>query len=122
MITRLRRWADALTSQALLLWLAARDSRTPLLVKCIALFAAAYAFSPIDLIPDFIPVLGLLDDLVILPLAIGFALKRIPAWLIAELRERALVISDRPTSRIAAAVIAIVWGGAIALLWLYHAA
>lgn len=117
MIARLRRLAQALKRDALLLWLAARDPRTPLLAKLVAGFAAAYAFSPIDLIPDFIPILGLLDDLVILPLAIGFALKRIPSNLIVEWRKRASAMSDRPTSRTAAAVVASIWIGLLALLW-----
>lgn len=117
MIARLRRLAQALKRDALLLWLAARDPRTPLLAKLVAGFAAAYVFSPIDLIPDFIPILGLLDDLVILPLAIGFALNRIPSDLIVELRERASAMSDRPTSRTAAAVVASIWIGFLAVLW-----
>jgi uncharacterized membrane protein YkvA (DUF1232 family) len=62
MIKRLKQWAKALKRDVTLLWLAARDPRTPLAAKLVAGFVAAYAFSPIDLIPDFIPVFGLLDD------------------------------------------------------------
>lgn len=117
MFGRLREWAKSLKREALMLWLAARDPRTPIMAKLVAGFAAAYAFSPIDLIPDFIPVLGLLDDLVILPLAIAFAVKRIPPTLAAELRERAATLAERPVSRGAALVVATIWVGILAALW-----
>lgn len=117
MLARLRGWAKALKREALMLWLAARDPRTPIMAKLVAGFAAAYAFSPIDLIPDFIPVLGLLDDLVILPLAIGYAVKHIPPALAAELREEAAARAERPVSRGAALVVATVWAGILAFLW-----
>ena len=90
------------------LWIAARDPRTPLAAKIIAGAVAAYALSPIDLIPDFIPVLGYLDDLLIVPLGIWVAVRLIPAPLLAELRAAA---SDRsrPRSRAAAAVVIGLW-------------
>lgn len=117
MFGRLREWAKSLKREALMLWLAARDPRTPIVAKLVAGFAAAYAFSPIDLIPDFIPVLGLIDDLVILPLAIAFAVKRIPPTLVAELRERAAALAERPVSSGAALVVATIWVGILAALW-----
>lgn len=96
--------------------MAARDPRTPLAAKLIAGAVAAYAFSPIDLIPDFIPVLGVLDDLVIVPAGAWLALRLIPAPLLAEFREEAARAADRPVSRVAALVIALVWLVAAAAL------
>jgi len=91
------------------LWLAARDPRVPLVAKLVAGAVAAYALSPIDLIPDFIPVLGYLDDLVIVPLGIILAVKLIPAPLMAELRLEAAQRTERPVSRAAAAAIVAAW-------------
>ena len=89
MLDRLRGWARALKREVLVLWLAARDPRVPLAAKLLAGLVAAYALSPIDLIPDFIPVLGLLDDLLLLPAGIWLVLRLIPPGLHAELRARA---------------------------------
>lgn len=97
------------------MWIAARDPRTPLMAKLLAAAVAAYAYSPIDLIPDFIPVLGLLDDLVIVPLGIWAVIKLIPPPLIAEFRAEATEVANRPVSRKAAAVIVGVWLASIAL-------
>lgn len=88
-LERLKRWAKALKREVLVLWLAGRDPRTPLLAKAVAAVTVAYALSPIDLIPDFIPVLGLLDDLLLVPAGIWIVLRLLPAGLIAELREKA---------------------------------
>ena len=84
----LRDSVRALKREALTLWVAARDPRTPLVAKLLAGAVAAYAFSPVDLIPDFIPVLGLVDDLLIVPLGVWAALRLIPAPLVAEYRAR----------------------------------
>ena len=83
---RLRGWARMLKRDIVVLWLAARDPRVPLLVKLLAGLVAGYALSPIDLIPDFIPLLGLLDDLLLVPLGIWIVLRLIPSELLAELR------------------------------------
>ena len=91
MIVRLRQWAKSLKRSIILLWLAARDPRTPLAAKLLAGFVAGYALSPIDLIPDFIPVLGLLDDLLLVPVGIWLALRLIPDDLRVELR----LLADR---------------------------
>ena len=109
MLTRLRAWAKALKREVLALWLAARDPRTPTGAKLLAGAVAAYALSPIDLIPDFIPVLGLLDDLLLVPLGIWATVRLIPPGLMAEFRERAAALADRPVSRKAAAAIVAVW-------------
>ncbi|MXP10831.1 YkvA family protein [Pseudoblastomonas halimionae] len=118
MLARLRVWAKRLRREALMLWLAARDPRTPTLAKAIAAAAAAYAFSPIDLIPDFLPVIGLQDELVILPLAIALALKRLPRALAAELRERASTMAERPVSRTTANAVVTVWIALFAIAWI----
>lgn len=101
------------------LWIAARDPRTPWLAKALAAFAAAYALSPIDLIPDFIPVLGWLDDLLIVPAGVWLAVRRVPPALMAEFRQRA-ESRARPRSRVAAVVIVCLWLAAAGLiLWLW---
>jgi uncharacterized membrane protein YkvA (DUF1232 family) len=98
------------------LWIAARDRRVPWYVKALAGGVAAYALSPIDLIPDFIPVLGYLDDLIIVPGGIWLVVRMVPPDLMAEFREEAGRRLDRPTSTTAAIVIALVWAAAAALL------
>lgn len=77
-VERLRRWARVIRRDALTLWLAARDPRVPVVVKLLAACVAAYALSPIDLIPDFIPILGYVDDLVIVPLGLLLVIRMIP--------------------------------------------
>jgi uncharacterized membrane protein YkvA (DUF1232 family) len=106
---RLKSWARRLKRDVVALWLAARDPRTPIAAKLVAGAVAAYALSPIDLIPDFIPVLGYLDDLIIVPAGIWLALKLIPAELMDELRTEAERRGARPTSRGAMVVIVLVW-------------
>jgi uncharacterized membrane protein YkvA (DUF1232 family) len=112
-MTRLRHWAAALKRDVHALYLAARDPRVAWYAKALAACTAAYALSPIDLIPDFIPVLGYLDDLVIVPLGLWLALRLIPPHVIAEHRAAALS-GERPISRTAAAVIVLIWIGAAA--------
>lgn len=106
---RLRAWARRLKIDAYALYLAARDPRVPWTAKLVAAAVAAYAFSPIDLIPDFVPVLGLLDDLIIVPLGIALALRLVPPDVMAESRARAAAVSDRPVSRAAAFAIITTW-------------
>ena len=108
MWNRLKDWARALKRMALALWIAARDARTPLVAKIVALATSAYAFSPIDLIPDFVPVLGFLDDLLLVPAGLWLAVRLIPPALMAEFRQAA-ASADRPVSRMAAATIVAVW-------------
>jgi uncharacterized membrane protein YkvA (DUF1232 family) len=111
MIERLRGWAREIKRDVHALYLAARDDRVPWYAKAVALAVAAYALSPIDLIPDFIPVIGYLDDLVIVPLGIVLAVKLIPADILAEHRATACEASTRPTSRTAAVAVVAVWIG-----------
>ena len=111
MIDRIRQWARALKRDAHALYLASRDPRVPWYAKALALFVAGYALSPIDLIPDFIPVLGYLDDFVIVPLGIWAVVKMIPADVMAEHRATAQARSEKPASTIAAVLIVAVWIG-----------
>ena len=101
--------ARALKRHALTVYFAARDPRTPLPVRVLAVCVAAYAFSPIDLIPDFIPVLGYLDDLVLIPLGVALVVKLVPAEVMQSAQARAAAAVQRPTSRIAAACIVAMW-------------
>ena len=118
MRARLERWARAIKRDAVAVWLAARDPRTPWAVRLLALAVAAYALSPIDLIPDFIPVLGLLDDLVLVPLGLWLVVRLTPPALMADIRARAQTVVDRPVSRAAAALVVMVWiASAAALGW-----
>ena len=117
--SRLRRWADEITRDVYAIALAARDPRVPWYAKALALAVAAYAFSPIDLIPDFIPVLGYADDLVIVPLGILLVVALIPRDVMAEHRARAGEAMQRPNSRGAAVVIVAIWLALAALTgWL----
>jgi len=108
MFGALKTWARTLKRDIIALWLAARDPRTPVMAKIVAGCVAAYALSPIDLIPDFIPVLGYLDDLLLVPFGIWVAIRLIPPALLAELRERASAQS-RPASPTAAAIVVGLW-------------
>lgn len=92
-----------------MLWIAARDGRTPLPAKIVAGFVAAYALSPIDLIPDFVPIFGLLDELVIVPLGLMLAIRMVPAALMDEFRAQADTAVERPVSRAGAIVILLLW-------------
>jgi uncharacterized membrane protein YkvA (DUF1232 family) len=119
MLDRLKRWARAIKTDVIALWLAARDPRTPWHAKAIAACVAAYALSPIDLIPDFIPVLGYLDDLLIVPAGILLAVRLIPADLMAEFRAEAQR-RERPGSRAGAVAIVAIWILSAALLvWFF---
>jgi uncharacterized membrane protein YkvA (DUF1232 family) len=116
---RLRDWASVVKRDAYAIYLAAQDPRVPWHTKLLALCVAAYAFSPIDLIPDFIPVIGLLDDAVIVPLGILLVIKMVPAEVMAEHRASALAARNRPISKAAGAAVIAVWVlAAAASAWL----
>lgn len=118
MLERLKTWARAIKRDVVALWLAARDPRVPWYAKVVAGAVAAYALSPIDLIPDFIPVLGYLDDLIIVPLGIWAAVRLIPAGVLGELREAA-VKTEKPISKGGLVAVLFIWGAAIAVtIWL----
>ncbi|MCO5163856.1 MAG: YkvA family protein [Mesorhizobium sp.] len=115
----IKRWAKALKRDVVTLYLAGRDPRVPWLAKFISLAVAAYALSPIDLIPDFIPIIGYLDDLIIVPLGIALALRMIPPEVLADLRRQATQrISGQPRSFWGAAFVILVWIVIAAIAWL----
>lgn len=116
MLVTLKTWAKRLKRDVVALWIAARCPDTPLLARGIALLVAAYALSPIDLIPDFIPVIGLLDDLLIVPLGIALAIACIPAALMARCREEADRLEKRPASRAGAIFIILLWVAGLTIL------
>ena len=111
-------WAQALKRDVHALYLSARDPRTPWYARAFALAIAAYALSPIDLLPDFIPVVGYLDEVILLPLAILLAVRLVPPEVMSEHRAAAIRAEWRPISRTAAVFIVVVWLlAAAALLW-----
>jgi uncharacterized membrane protein YkvA (DUF1232 family) len=120
MFDRIKIWALALKRDAYAVYLAARDPDVPWYVKVLAIVVAAYAFSPIDLIPDFIPVLGYLDDLILVPLGIWLVVSLIPEQAMAEYRARASEVMQRPhDGKVAAIAIVLLWTfGAALLCWL----
>lgn len=108
-ISNAKQWVRTIKRDIHAVWLAARDPRTPWLAKVLAVVVAAYAVSPIDLIPDFIPLLGYVDDIIIVPLGILLVVKLIPPEVMNEHRETADEASERPVSRIAAGVFIAIW-------------
>lgn len=123
MIQRIRQWARLAGRDVYAVYRAARDPRVPWYAKALAFCVAGYALSPIDLIPDFVPVLGYLDDLIIVPLGILIVVKLIPPEIIAEHRALAAAAQDRPVSHTAAIVIVVVWAASIVVAaWLCYRA
>ena len=116
----LRAWAKRLKRDVVALWIAAQDSRVPWYAKVVAGIVAAYALSPIDLIPDFIPVLGYLDDLILVPFGIFLAVRLIPESLMQEFRKEAILREGRPKSFLGLAAIVTIWVVCTAgLIWLF---
>ena len=119
MTGKLKVWARTIKRDAHAISLAARDPRVPWYVKALAFCVAGYALSPIDLIPDFVPILGYLDDVVIVPLGILAVGKLMPSHILAEHRAAAALAAEKPVSRPAVFVIALIWAASIALtVWL----
>jgi uncharacterized membrane protein YkvA (DUF1232 family) len=107
-----KRWAGRLKSETYALYLAYRDPRVPWYAKLFAALVVGYAFSPIDLIPDPIPILGYLDDLILIPIGVAFAVRMIPEDVLSESRQEAREMvkrGERPVSRAAAVVIVVLW-------------
>lgn len=116
-LDRAREWARSIKRDVVALWLAARDPRVPWYAKAVAAAVAAYTLSPVDLIPDFVPVLGYLDDLIIVPLGIMLAVKLIPPAIMADLRAKA-VQERKPRSTAGLLAVIAIWVAAIlAAVW-----
>jgi len=124
-IQRLRDWASRLKQETFALYLAARHPRTRWPVRLLIAGLVAYALSPIDLIPDFIPVLGYLDDLILLPLGFALAIRLIPTAVLAECRAaaREVFLHGQPISRTAGIVVVMIWllGSFLLSVWAYGA-
>jgi len=118
----LRQRARLLKRDSLVLWFALRDPRAPWYARLVAVLVVAYALSPIDLIPDFIPILGYLDDLVLIPLGIVLCLKLMPPAVLADARVKAAALVRKPRNWAAALVIVLIWVGLAVLLggWVYR--
>lgn len=125
MIEKLKQRSRSLKADTLALYLAARDPRTPWYAKLLVAGIVAYALSPIDLIPDFVPVFGYLDDLILIPLGISLAIKMVPQSVLAECRAQAreTIQNGKPVSRMAGAVIVVIWMllAALCVVWIYEA-
>ena len=109
LLSRAKQWARTIKRDVHALWFAARDPRTPWYAKVLALAVAAYALSPIDLIPDFIPVIGYLDDVAIIPLGVLLVVRVIPPEVMDECRASAAAAASSPVSRVAAGVFVAIW-------------
>jgi uncharacterized membrane protein YkvA (DUF1232 family) len=122
MLRQLKIWARGLRLEIHAVYLAARSPLVPWYAKALAMAVTSYALSPIDLIPDFIPVLGLLDDLIILPLGIWLVRRMIPEAVMAECRAEAAAAEQLPGSKQAATLIVAIWlAGAASLGWIWFA-
>lgn len=118
---RLKRWARKLKTEVYALYLAYKDPRVPWYARALAAVVVGYAFSPIDLIPDPIPILGYLDDVILIPLGIALVIRMIPHEVLVECRKEAKTMQDRPVNRVAAVVVVSIWvllaGLAMFLAW-----
>lgn len=114
-LQRLREWARLIKRDVVALYIAARDPRVPWLAKTVAALVAAYALSPIDLIPDFIPVIGYLDDIILVPLGILLAVRLVPKNLMVEFRAEADLRVAKPISRSGAISVMAIWLAVAAL-------
>ncbi len=119
MFSSIKAWARNIKRDVVALWIAARDPRVPWYAKAVAGAVAAYALSPIDLIPDFIPLFGYLDDVIIVPLGIMLAVRLVPGPLMEEFRQKAIQREGRPKSHWGIAAIVAIWLATAAwLIWL----
>ncbi|MEO7853256.1 MAG: DUF1232 domain-containing protein [Rubrivivax sp.] len=120
-LQRLRSWARRIKRDGITLWFAARHPDTPLAAKLLGAFVVAYALSPIDLIPDFIPVLGLLDDVLLLPGLIWLTIRMLPPEVLASCRSKAEDFmasgEGKPSSTVGALFVVAIWFGAAWLAW-----
>lgn len=114
---RFKAWVKKIVQDVATLFVASRDPRTPWLAKGLALVVVVYALSPIDLIPDFLPVIGYLDDLILLPLGILLAVRLIPSALLDEFRKRAMTVTPVSRKALGIALVVALWLGLGALVW-----
>jgi uncharacterized membrane protein YkvA (DUF1232 family) len=125
LLAELKQRARHLRAETFALYLAARDPRTPWYAKLLVAGIVAYACSPIDLIPDFVPILGYLDDLILIPMVIALAIKLVPDAVLAECRAQAqeTIQHGKPVSRVAGAMIVVIWVAlaALCIVWAYGA-
>lgn len=124
LLEELKQRARRLKAEVFALYLAARHPDTPWYAKLLVAAIVAYALSPIDLIPDFIPIVGYLDDLVLIPMGIALAVKLVPSSVLAECRARAQasMANAKPTSLVAGAVIVVIWllVAGLCVVWAYE--
>jgi uncharacterized membrane protein YkvA (DUF1232 family) len=116
MLNTLKAQAKQLKQHTLTVYFAARDPRTPIFVRTLALLVAAYALSPIDLIPDFIPIIGYLDDLILIPLGLALVVRLTPPEVMESARAQAQQASTKPVSYAAAAFVIVVW---LIVMWFF---
>jgi uncharacterized membrane protein YkvA (DUF1232 family) len=117
--------AHRLKAETFALYLAARHPETPWYAKLFVAFIVAYALSPVDLIPDFVPIVGYLDDLVLIPIGIALAIRMVPPRVLAECRAQAreALVNGKPAGRVAAVVIVTIWLAlaGLCITWVYGA-
>lgn len=118
MIEQMKMWARQLKKKVFILYFAYKDNRTPWYAKLFAICVVAYAFSPVDLIPDFIPILGYVDDVILVPLGVMIALKLIPSMVIQDCTIQAAerIHGGKPKNWLVGSLIILVW--IIAALWI----
>jgi uncharacterized membrane protein YkvA (DUF1232 family) len=120
----LKRWAQRVKRDGLTLWFAAKHPGTPWLAKALGVFVVAYALSPIDLIPDFIPILGYLDDVLLLPALIALTIRLLPSEVLSDCRDQAdawmRTHGEKPKSRLGGVLIVLIWisVGTALVVWL----
>jgi uncharacterized membrane protein YkvA (DUF1232 family) len=121
-LDRLKNWARRVKRDVVAVYFAARDRRTPVVARVVAMAVAAYALSPVDLIPDFVPVLGYLDDLLIVPFGMFVVIRMLPIEVLLDARAKASALLAKPTSHVAAALMVVVWLGCAAgvAYWWYR--
>lgn len=122
---KLKGWARRIKRDGVTLWFAGKHPATPWYTKALGFFVVAYALSPIDLIPDFIPVLGFVDDVLLLPGLIWLTIRLLPAEVLSDCRKQAddwmRAQGSRPSSRLGAALVVLLWIGLCIALWIWLA-
>jgi uncharacterized membrane protein YkvA (DUF1232 family) len=121
-LDRLKNWARRVKRDVVAVYFAARDRRTPVVTRVVAMAVAAYALSPVDLIPDFVSVLGYLDDLLIVPFGMFVVIRMLPIEVLLDARAKASALLAKPTSHVAAVLMVVVWLGCAAgvAYWWYR--